>query len=377
MTLLRDRLRAFLALARPRLIASGADLDRLAQLRRLSDVRIRAFAVGRPRVSGLDLCELLSDPKTGRFDALSGGLLRRADLDAALEPLSEEMGTLVEACLLLQVLGPAALEGLLKEAVASLGALPDAPSMASVKAMAAPTSPAAKPLAAAKELWTAPAAPLRAMKLLEDRDCKPDLVAAEVEKDPAFGSRFLRIAGAMSGGPRPTSVARAVVALGAPVSRRVIGVCTLHAKLVADAEFWTHALRAAFAASSASKAAKVGHPDEHWVAGLLHECGTPLKAKYAPDCDVPAAEIGAFVLERWKFPAGVFGAARHHGDTLEMIEEASLPREAVVAAACCRLAKGEGGRWCALLRLAPDQAAELAAEADRRAKAVLPEFLLA
>lgn len=376
MTLLRDRLRSFLALARPRLIASGADLDRLAQLRRLSDVRIRGFAVGRPRVSGLDLCELLSDPKTGRFDALAGGLLRRADFEAALEPLSEEMGVLVEACLLLQVLGPAALEGLLKEAVASLGALPDAPSMASVKGLAAPTSPAARPLAAAKELWTAPAAPLRAMKLLEDRDCKPDLVAAEVEKDPAFGSRFLRIAGAMGEGPRLTSVARAVVALGAPVSRRVVGVCTLFAKLAGDAPFWTHALRSAFAASLVAKAVKTGHPDEHWVAGLLHECGAPLKAKYAPDCDVPAAEVGAFVLERWKFPAGVFGAARHHADTIEMIEDASLPREAVVAAACCRLVKGEGGRWTALLRLSPGQASEIAAESERRAKAALPEFML-
>lgn len=373
--MLRDRLRAYLNFVRPRLIASGADLDRLSQLRRLSDVRLRAFIIGKPRVTGLEVCELLADPKSGRFDALAGGLLRRADLEAGLEPLGEDMGALVEACLQLQVLGSTSTESLIKEAVVSLGALPDAPSVTNVKGMAAPSSPAARPLAGAKELWTAPAAPLRAMKLLEEKDPQPDKVAAEIEKDPGFGSRFLRIASAI-GGARIPSVSRAVVTLGFPVTRRVVGVSTLVPKIGTDEAFWSHALRGAFAASLASKAAKVGNPDEHWISGLLHECGTPLKARYAPDADVPPGEIGAFVLERWKFPAGVFGAARHHADSIETLEDASLPRDAMVAVACCRLVRGEGGRWLSLLRLTPAQAADVAAESERRAKALLPEFLL-
>ncbi|HEX7896472.1 MAG TPA: HDOD domain-containing protein [Planctomycetota bacterium] len=369
---LRDRLRAFLAFARPKILAAGTDFDRLSQLRRLSDVRIRAFAVGRPTVTGLDLCELLADPKTGRLDALAGGLLRRADLEARIEPLGQAMGALVEACLLLQVLGAPAMEALLKEGAASLGALTDAPS--APRAPAAAISPAARPLAAAKELWTAPAAPLRAMKLLEERDPKPDLVAAEVEKDSAIVSRFLRIAGAL-GGTRLASVNRAVVGLGFPMTRRVLGTAMLAPKLGADPEFWSHALRVASAASLASKAAKIGNPDEHWVAGLLHEAGAPIKARHAPTSDVPAAEFGAFLLERWKFPAGVVAAARHHADSVDAIEDASLPREAVAAAACCRLVRGEGGRWTALLRLTPTQAVEVAAGAERLAKASLDEFL--
>ena len=89
----------------------------------------------------------------------------------------------------------------------------------------------------------------------------------------------------------------------------------------------------------------------------------------------PPGEFGAFVLERWKFPAGVAAAARHHADSVDAIEDASLPREAVVAAACCRLVRGEGGRWTALLRLTPTQAVEVAAGAERLAKASLAEFL--
>ena len=372
---LRDRLRAFLAFARPKILAAGADFDRLSQLRRLSDVRIRAFAVGRPTVTGLDLCELLADPKAGRLDALAGGLLRRADLETRIEPLGEAMGALVEVCLLLQVLGAPAMEALVREGVAALGSLAD--EVSAPRGLAAAVSPAARPLAAAKELWTAPAAPLRAMKLLDDRDPKPDLVAAEIDKDAGIASRFLRIAGAIGGGNgRHPSVARAVVALGFPVTRRILGVTMLAPKLGTDPEFWTHALRTAVAASLAAKASKLGNPDEYWISGLLHEVGAPIKARHAPASDLPPAEFGAFVLERWKFPAGVAAAARHHADSIEALEEASLPREAIAAAACCRIVRGEGGRWTALLRLSTAQAAEVAAEAERRAKAVVTEFLL-
>jgi HD-like signal output (HDOD) protein len=373
---LRDRLRSFLSFARPKILAAGADFDRLSQLRRLSDVRIRAFAVGRPGFTGADLCELLADPKSGRLDALTDGLLRRADLEAKIEPLGQAMGALVETCLLLQVLGAPVMKDILAAGVASLGSLSDAASTVSApRGLTAPTSPAARFLTGAKELWQAPAAPLRAMKLLEGADPQPDLVAAEMEKDASTVSRFLRIAGALGGGSRPASVQRAVVALGFPVTRRILGVSMLAPKLGADPEFWSHALRTAHAASLASKESKIGNPDELWVAGLLHEAGGPIKARHAPAADLPPGEFGAFVLERWKFPASVAAAARHHDDSLEALEEASISREAVVAAACCRLVRGEGGRWTALLRLAPARAVEIAASAERLAKAGLTEFL--
>lgn len=367
MGVLLDRLRAFLTLARRRQLAAGVDLDRLSRLRRLHDVRVRAFAVGKERVSGLELCELLADPKSGRFDAAIPGLLRTADLEAGFEALGEDMGVLVEACLLFQVYPRDAWDALVKEAVASLAPLADAPSARP----SGPVSPAARPLAAAKELWTAPAGPLRAAKLLDDPDPKPDRVAAEIDKEPGFSARFLRLAAAL--GRPETSVLRAVVALGAPLSKQALGAATLALKLGVDPAFWSHALRAAFAASLASRRAKVGNPDAHWFAALLHEAGAPLKARYAPAADVPTAEVGAFVLERWKFPPAVVAAARHHGAPLDVLEEASLPREALVAAAACRLVRGED--VASLLRLDAPGARTIEEEAARLADVALPDFL--
>src|SRR5881394_1785582 len=102
-----ERLKAFLLYLKPFLLAGTIDQDRLAQLRRLSDVRIRKFAIDRPRITGLDLCGLLADPRVGRFDDLADetGVLTKASLAAALPPLGEDMGYLTEACLTLQVAG--------------------------------------------------------------------------------------------------------------------------------------------------------------------------------------------------------------------------------------------------------------------------------
>src|ERR1043166_5978491 len=92
---LRDRLKAFLIFAKTKLLSGGADLDRLAQLRRLSVVRIRQFAVGRPQITAADLAGHLSDPRSGRFDALAleTGFVHAEHLAVALPPLRSEEHT--------------------------------------------------------------------------------------------------------------------------------------------------------------------------------------------------------------------------------------------------------------------------------------------
>src|SRR5437762_3364166 len=114
---LRERLKALLIFIKPKLLSEGADLDRLAQLRRLSDVRIRQFSIGRPQLTPADLAGLLSDPKSGRFDTSAGetGLLRAGHLSLPLTPLGEEMGFLTEVCLTQQIVGAARMRGFLKE----------------------------------------------------------------------------------------------------------------------------------------------------------------------------------------------------------------------------------------------------------------------
>ena len=410
---LRERVRAFLTFLRPKLLASGADLDRLSQLRRLSDVRVRQFAVGRPRVTGQDLCGLLADPKTGRFDALAdgAGLVRAAHLAVALEPLGEDMGLVTEACLTLQLLGAAAMGAHLKDFVAAKGVVAaPAPSATAPRPSAAPLPPeVARLLGGVKELWSLPANAVRILQLLEVPDARADLVGAEIEKDPSLAAPCLRTVNAMShgAGAPVTSLKRAVVSLGFPLIHRVVVISALTARLGrAHGEapfdlgaFWRHALRTAHFASLASRTAKLGHPDEHFAAGLLHDVGKlviyqhlrgPMKEILAAASGgeaweaaekrvlgVDHAAIGACVCERWRLPKPVVAAVRHHRDPADVLEEIQLPREALVVAAACRLVREdtpEPARWTSFLRVPAEKVAELRAEALRRAEAGLKDF---
>src|SRR6185503_8021134 len=87
--IVHQRLRAFLLFLKPRMLQDNVDQDRLDQLRRLSDVRVRKFAVTKPQITGADLCGLLADPRTGRFDDLSdeAGILKKGHFAAVLPTL--------------------------------------------------------------------------------------------------------------------------------------------------------------------------------------------------------------------------------------------------------------------------------------------------
>jgi HD-like signal output (HDOD) protein len=366
---LHDRLKAFLVFLKPRLLQETVDLGRLDQLRRLSDVRVRKFAVTRPRITGLDLCGLLADPRTGKFDDLAdeAGVLRKGHLAAVLPTLGEDMAYLIEACLTLQVVGPAAMLGHAKAFVEKHGPAAGTPG----SAPAAPKSAAAqlpagvaKLLAPLKDLWSLPPATLKALSLLAAPDSPPEAVCAEIEHDPAFSTRVLRFANA-STPTKSSSLKRAVVALGYPLLRRTVMTASLAAKLgpphaeagFDERAFWLRSLTAAHAASQVATATRLGSPDEHFSAGMLHHVGRLAAAKaggLAPEA--PAAAVGAAILERWRFPASIVLSARHHADTAEQLEELQLPREAVVVAALCGLIgkTGEPRAWAGFLRVATD-----------------------
>jgi HD-like signal output (HDOD) protein len=367
--IVHERLKGFLLFLKPRLLQENVDADRLDQLRRLSDVRVRKFAVTKPQVTGLDLCELLADPRTGRFDHVADevGLLKKAHFSAILPTLGEDMAYLIEACLTLQVLGPAAMKGHAKGFVQKHGPLAAAPGAAPAAkaAAAAPVAPGvAKLLAPLKELWSLPPATLKAIGLLAVADSAPDAVCAEIERDPAFSARVLRFANAVSPN-KSSSMKKAVVTLGYPLLRRTVMTAALAAKLAPphaeagfdEAAFWTRSLTVAHAAAKVAKSTKLGSPDEHFSAGLLHRIGRLAAAKAGgPAPDAPPGAVGAAILERWRFPAAVVEAARHHAATAEQLEELQIPREAVVVTALHGLVEktGEARAWAGFLRIAAD-----------------------
>lgn len=397
---LRDRLRAFLGYLRPKLLHAGADTDRMSQLRRLGDVRIRQFAIGKPSVTACDLCELLSDPKSGRFDALAEatGLLQAPHLTAALAPLGEEMGYVVEGCLTLQVIGAAAMRAYLAGFVKERGPL------ATVAPLSSHTLPSFKPppplppdvqklLGGVRDLWVAPANLRKIVDLLSIPGTAVDQVGAEIERDPPLAAQVLRLVNALghAANNRSSSVKRALVGVGYPAARRLVPLAALVARAAPPPElafdlktFWTHSLTVAYGALLVARASKVGNADDHFAAGLGHDLGKMVLARFATAgfkqvlerkgseeelLGVTHAAVGASVAERWGMPPGLALAMRHHLTPLSELEDLELPREALVVAGLCR---GDDS-WAPMLRVPPPQLKGLRAEAGRLAAAAARE----
>lgn len=379
--LVHERLRAFLLHLKPFILAGSVDQDRLAQLRRLSDVRIRKYALEKPRITGSDLCGLLSDPKIGRFDDLADetGILKKAHLSAVIPTLGEDMGYLTEACLTLQVAGLAAMKEQALAFVKKQGpvAAPAGAAAAGKPAAAAVPPEVARVLAPLKELWSLPPSTLKAISLLAAADSPADAVCAEIERDPALAALVLNLANA-SQPSKSSSIKKAVVALGYPLMRRIVMSAALAGRLAPpyaeagfDARaFWLRVFQVAHAAAAVSKSTRLGNPDEHFFAGFVHAIGRLASAKSGTPG--PAGALGAAILERWRFPAPVVEAARHHEAPSEELEELQISREAMVIAALnLREARARAG----FLRVAADSLPPLLDAAAKSAQASLIEFL--
>jgi putative nucleotidyltransferase with HDIG domain len=416
---LRDRLKAFLIFTKSKLLSSGADLDRLAQLRRLSDVRIRQFSVGRPQITAADLAGLLSDPRSGRFDATAEetGLLRAGHLSFALTPLGEEMGYLTEACLTQQIVGAAPMQALMKEFVERSGPTPESPAARpSPPAVSAPRPlpPAVtKLLGNVRELWTIPANTLRILDLLQAPETRPESVCSEIEKDPGLSAQCLRVVNSANFalGSRIGSIKRAVVTLGYQMTRRIVSISALvstlgrpHGEMEFDLRgFWQHSLWVAHAASLVSRAGRMGNPDEHFAAGLMHDIGKLVEYQFLREpmkkilaavrsggsfheeerrrLETDHSEIGACLCERWRFPMPIVESVRHHLDTPEQLEELQLPREALVVAALCHLSRqpispAAPDTWGVFLRLPVEKVEVIRAEATRLSSGSLNEVFI-
>jgi putative nucleotidyltransferase with HDIG domain len=415
---LHRRIHDFLVFLKSRLIALEADLDRLAQLRRLSDVRIRQFAVGKPKITAADLCAHLADPKTGRFDALARetGLAREDHLAQALPPLGEEMGLVTECCLSLQVVGLERMKALLHEFVTKSGPPPGAPSGSPATP---PSSPAQAPFPPAvakllghiKELWSIPAQTLKILEMLQVPETPAASISNEIEKDPGLSAQCLRVVNSAQFGlgTRIASIKRAIVTLGYQMTRRIVSISALttrlgrpHAELEFDLKaFWRHSLWVGHAASMVARSTKLGDADEHFAAGLIHDigklveyqflrgpmklvleavrAGAPYEEAEAKVLGVTHPVIGACLCERWRFPALVVAAVRHHRDPVSVLEDVQLPREALVVAALCHLAgesppAEEVRSWAGFVRLSPEKIALVRDEASRLTAGSLTEF---
>lgn len=389
--LVHDRLRALLRFLKPKLAADSLDLDRMANLRRLSDVRIRRFAVERPGFTAFDLCGLLSDPRVGNFGELADevGVLKKSHLAIALPFLGEDMGYLIEACLTLQVAGLAKMKQYAREFARQEGAAPAPRGTPSPPGAAAPARAAvvAQPPGPIKDLWVLPPSLQMALDLLGAADTPADRACAALERDPALAQLLLRL-GNLATGANAVSLKRLVVGIGYPLARELVRAASLISRLTPpfaergfdDRVHWQGALQCARSAAQISRRTKLGNPDQHFAAGLLHSVGRLAAAKAGgPSSAVSSAETGASLLERWNFPPPVVLSARYHAASPDDLEELQIPREVLVVAALGGLVRkppsGEGPPWAQLLRVPPDLTGILLEEGSSWAQAAVRELL--
>ncbi len=290
------------------------------------------------------------------------------------------MGYLIEACLTQQVVGLPVMMGHARGFAAKAGPLASAAGHAAraARPAAVPLPPGvARLLSGLKELWSLPSSTLKALELLRAADSPADQVCAEIERDPALAAQVLRLVNA-SPAEKASSIRRAVVALGYPVARRFVMTAALTLKLAPpypaagfDARaFWLRSLQIAHAAAQVSKSSRLGSPDEHYSAGLLHAVGRLAAAKAGGDVtDAPAPQVGAAILD-----ASIVESARHHQDSADQLEELQIPREAMVVTALHGLvagmpAPGEIRTWAGFLRIAADSVPVLLDSALKAAQA--------
>lgn len=194
------------------------------------------------------------------------------------------------------------------------------------------------------------------LSLVDNPNTTTPQLAASIECDPAFTAQVMRLANSayygLSGRVGNTSFAITVVGFAAVRSLAAMNAAGLtNGKSVPDG-FWAHAAAAAAGASAVASALGVVAAD-CFAAGLLHDVGIAFLYSLYPD-RYPAllsehgahgdglpdaereafgmshADVAAYVLESWKFPAQFVGAVRHHhGDINDPFARAVILGEAL------------------------------------------------
>ena len=185
-------------------------------------------------------------------------------------------------------------------------------------------------------------------------------IAEILTNDPSLCSKVLRMVNsAYYGlGGRVESIDQAVAYLGTNAVKN-IAICSAVYQVFnshkGDAAFnlkvfWWHSLKCALLSRIFAEKLAYGSPDEAFVAGLLHDIGklvlwvnfaekyTELIEKYENHPEMLAGEsqlgathsqVGAWLLDRWKFQSFVADSALYHHEPLKRITQA-LPLTQIV-----------------------------------------------
>lgn len=195
------------------------------------------------------------------------------------------------------------------------------------------------------DLPTLPAVTARTFRLVEDERSSAQDLAVVIGTDQSLASRILRLANsAFYGFPRAiVSVSQAVVLLGFDTVKSIVLAATvfdtLSGKDVASGfdreQFWLHTVGVASAARIVARSLRRVEANLAFVGGLLHDIGKvvldryfshryseaamlagrlpcPIREAETAVFGVDHAEVGGWLLERWRLPMSIIGSVAFH-----------------------------------------------------------------
>ena len=189
------------------------------------------------------------------------------------------------------------------------------------------TSPTPRTVSAVEEI----------MDLVSDANTHVARLAAALMREPSLMQNVLRKANTPVFGfkQRVKSVDLAIVLLGFDVLRKTVAGVLIHGALrrMVDVlfrfdEYWNHSVACAVISRYIAETSRKCNPDDAFIAGLFHDIGMLLaqtnRNALVPDIQGQAGadhgDVGGWLVERWKLPAGIVEAVRYH----HRPEEASI-----------------------------------------------------
>jgi putative nucleotidyltransferase with HDIG domain len=255
-----------------------------------------------------------------------------------------------------------------------------------------------------------PTLPHILLKLIEacNRD-NQDLneIGKMVAKDPSLSAKILKLVNsAFFGLPRKVDmISHAVVLVGTSgIKNLAICACVydVFPKSPGNStfnlkKFWWHSLRCAFLAKHMASEQDTCHPDEAFLAGLLHDigkallwvnlrktyetlleqCGNDTDLLLAGEAHLGAthAEVGAWLLDRWQLEPSIVDCVRYHHEQAERITHAfSMVQIIHVANLLCKDNEAEMNAGLAtayrLFNLEASRCQDLMVKSDEEAREV-------
>jgi putative nucleotidyltransferase with HDIG domain len=196
-----------------------------------------------------------------------------------------------------------------------------------------------------RDLPTLPTSYFKISKLLQDVNTPAREVSRILESDQAIASKVLRLVNSSFFGfsRRVTQVNQAVMLLGySTIRNAVLSISVLESfpaksSLPFDRrEFWRHTIGTAIVARQLARLLKIGQEEEAFAGGILHDLGKLVLDQCLPEqfrlilayvqeknvsmleaerqiLGCTHAEIGEYLLERWRLPHSLVEAvALHH-----------------------------------------------------------------